>query len=332
MLIDRCSSRLSTFQFKTKSWDAKNLSGGQSLKRSYSNAAVLPNPAFLRLLIKKKTKAKSTPSPTYYPTESPTYYPTEFPTASPSKAHKKPQIKTKTKRPPTPSPTAAPTEEWDDDAETDSPTEAPTVEETDAPTFSPTASPTYPPIIVFDESETSLEFDDDVMEEIEEIIEEEEEEEKEHEGEVDDQEPVYPEDQNLDEGVEEEFYDPTNENPNEEYKPPDDTLDPVLQFKSSPTTSSTQSEQVVVERTTGVMIPLMVVLMVFTAYQMAENPDGIYASVCRLCMSVAACILRVVLLPFNYLFGNRFGSGHIHIDTPDYREPYRGRHGHVELT
>ena len=91
----------------------------------------------------------------------------------------------------------------------------------------------------------------------------------------------------------------------------------------------------------GVAVILAIAAMIFTAWQISDNPDGVYASVCRLSITVAGCIVKVVLLPFKWAFGripflqgigSQYAGHHPISQAPDYREPYRGRNGHVELS
>ena len=70
--------------------------------------------------------------------------------------------------------------------------------------------------------------------------------------------------------------------------------------------------------------------MIYTAYQMSENPDGICASLCRLVITVIGCILKVALIPCKYILGGGRPSGGHYMATPDYRDPYGSRH--MELT
>ena len=77
------------------------------------------------------------------------------------------------------------------------------------------------------------------------------------------------------------------------------------------------------------MIVAMLIFMIFTAYQVSENPDGVYASCCRLSVTVVACMLKGLLTPCRLICCKP--TGH-HIVGSDYREPYRGRRGHMELT
>ncbi|KAL7540579.1 hypothetical protein ACHAWF_006724 [Thalassiosira exigua] len=73
-----------------------------------------------------------------------------------------------------------------------------------------------------------------------------------------------------------------------------------------------------------------IVLMIYTAYQMSENPDGICASLCRLVITVVGCIIKIMLIPFKYIMGGGRPSGGHYMATPDYRDPYGSRH--MELT
>lgn len=72
--------------------------------------------------------------------------------------------------------------------------------------------------------------------------------------------------------------------------------------------------------------------MVFTAYQMSENPDGIFASVCRLAITLIGCGFKMVTMPCRNLLGNRYHAGHIPVSTMEYRDPYRGSGNMMEMT
>ncbi|KAI2489635.1 hypothetical protein MHU86_24948 [Fragilaria crotonensis] len=72
--------------------------------------------------------------------------------------------------------------------------------------------------------------------------------------------------------------------------------------------------------------------MIFTAYQMSENPDGIYASVCRLAITIIGCAFKLILMPCRNFLGYRYHAGHIPVSTMEYREPYRGGNSAMELT
>jgi len=63
-------------------------------------------------------------------------------------------------------------------------------------------------------------------------------------------------------------------------------------------------------------------LMIFTAHQLSENPDGIYSNMCRLAITVSSCVLKIFLLPFRKIcgLGTRQGYSH-HLVSND---PYAG--------
>merc|ERR1712232_1027765 len=159
---------------------------------------------------------------------------------------------------------------------------------------------------------------------------------------VDDFEVEYPTDQNENNNKEQKHYDPSQQQYDEPYIPPTDdegglTIPEIEEIEKSEVQEAEDEEEseveAAVEKTTGIIIPFMFLFMIFTAYQMSDNPDGVYASICRLCISMVICVCNVLMLPFKILLGNRFGnSGNSMFDTPDYREPYRGRHGHIELS
>jgi hypothetical protein len=77
------------------------------------------------------------------------------------------------------------------------------------------------------------------------------------------------------------------------------------------------------------MVIAMLFCMIYTAYQVSDNPDGIYASCCRLSVAVVIYVIRGILTPCRAICC-RYTL--ISNSTPDYREPYRGRRGHMELT
>ena len=87
-----------------------------------------------------------------------------------------------------------------------------------------------------------------------------------------------------------------------------------------------EERKVKVLSASGVLLGIMA--MIFTAYQMSENPDGIYAAACRFCITVLVCLFRIILSPCKGLFGyanNRHLShyGHVPVSTMDYgyRDP-----------
>ena len=78
----------------------------------------------------------------------------------------------------------------------------------------------------------------------------------------------------------------------------------------------------------GWMALFAVVGMIFTAYQLDTNPDGICASFCRLMVSLSACLLKVLCLPCRFICGCPSG-GDDRISSPDYRSDYYSRRGNV---
>ena len=56
------------------------------------------------------------------------------------------------------------------------------------------------------------------------------------------------------------------------------------------------------------MIAITLSLMVLTAHQMSENPDGVFANVCRLAITVCGCIFKIAIYPCKKLFPNRYGG------------------------
>jgi len=71
----------------------------------------------------------------------------------------------------------------------------------------------------------------------------------------------------------------------------------------------------------GWAILLCLSSMMLTAYQMSENPDGVFASVCRLAITMTGCIFKILLYPCKKLCGNRFnGYEHHLVTTQEFRE------------
>lgn len=69
---------------------------------------------------------------------------------------------------------------------------------------------------------------------------------------------------------------------------------------------------------------LAVVLLICTAWQMSENPDGIYAGLCRLIITIFGLIIGVILSPFRKLIPGhrRHTYGHIPAALDySYRDP-----------
>ena len=72
-----------------------------------------------------------------------------------------------------------------------------------------------------------------------------------------------------------------------------------------------------------VYLLITLVLMVFTAHQLSENPDGVYSNICRLAITVVGCVVKILVLPFRKIcgLGSRGYSHHL-VTTND---PYSGR-------
>jgi hypothetical protein len=65
---------------------------------------------------------------------------------------------------------------------------------------------------------------------------------------------------------------------------------------------------------------------------MSENPDGIYASICRLAITISSVAVKIVCMPCRKLIGAggnpHYNNGHMPISTNDYsyrnnNDPYR---------
>merc|ERR1719223_2027970 len=72
----------------------------------------------------------------------------------------------------------------------------------------------------------------------------------------------------------------------------------------------------------GWMAVFAVFGMIFVAYQLDSNPDGICASFCRLMVSLSSCILKVVCFPCKFICGCPSGGDNDRISNPDYRSDY----------
>jgi hypothetical protein len=91
-----------------------------------------------------------------------------------------------------------------------------------------------------------------------------------------------------------------------------------------------KQEERVARQAGGLGIFFGILAMIFTAHQMSENPDGIYASICRLAITLASVVVKIVCMPCRKLLGaggdgNPY-SGHMPISTSDYsyrNDPYR---------
>ena len=122
--------------------------------------------------------------------------------------------------------------------------------------------------------------------------------------------------------------------PSAAYVPIDD--DPILtqQMNDKEGKEEVELEHVQTEAKTAGSIGFLLALcgMIFTAHQVSENPDGIYASVCRLAITIVGCAFKLILMPCRNFMGNRYHAGHIPVSTMEYREPYRGGNSAMEMT
>jgi len=89
-----------------------------------------------------------------------------------------------------------------------------------------------------------------------------------------------------------------------------------------------KQEEKVARQAGGLGIFLGIVAMIFTAYQMSDNPDGIYASICRLAITISSVGIKIMCMPCRKLIGSGGDpySGHMPISTSDYSfrsDPYR---------
>jgi len=121
-----------------------------------------------------------------------------------------------------------------------------------------------------------------------------------------------------------------------DYSKPDDT-DAIQEAekekedaeeKEEKTEEELKKEEKVARGLGGLGFFLAILGMVFTAHQVAENPDGIFASVCRLAVTISSMVLKVVFMPCRKFIGasNPHYTGHIPVSTVDYsyRENYNG--------
>jgi len=116
--------------------------------------------------------------------------------------------------------------------------------------------------------------------------------------------------------------------PNKDVKEHDD----VVEEKSKVPDGAKDEDSISVElmqeerefrRIGGLGIFLAVLAMIFTAWQMSENPDGIYAAACRLIITVIGLIVNLALSPCrSCLGGARYshngGIGHMHQNRHTY--------------
>jgi hypothetical protein len=86
-----------------------------------------------------------------------------------------------------------------------------------------------------------------------------------------------------------------------------------------------KAEELKVKTVGGLGIFLGIASMVFTAWQMSENPDGFYAAMCRLIITILGLVFRILLSPCRSCFGGSRNPhyGHMPVSTMDYgyRDP-----------
>jgi hypothetical protein len=70
-------------------------------------------------------------------------------------------------------------------------------------------------------------------------------------------------------------------------------------------------------------ILLTLALMICTAHQMNDNPDGVYANVCRLAVTVTSVAFKIMLYPIRKVFG--FGNGGYAHHLVTTQDPYSSR-------
>jgi hypothetical protein len=97
------------------------------------------------------------------------------------------------------------------------------------------------------------------------------------------------------------------------------------------TQKSLDAEERKVRRISFWGIMAAIAAMIFTAWQMAENPDGLFAALCRLCITCVGLVLRLVLTPCKSCLGgpllgimglghggHSYQYGHMPVSTMDY--------------
>ncbi|VEU34905.1 unnamed protein product [Pseudo-nitzschia multistriata] len=122
------------------------------------------------------------------------------------------------------------------------------------------------------------------------------------------------------------------------YVPSNDSYDPVKaedekhaeEQELQELETELKQEEKVARQAGGLGIFFGILAMIFTAHQMSENPDGLYASVCRLAITISSVVVKIICMPCRKLMGVGGGgnpySGHMPISTNDYsyrNDPYR---------
>lgn len=164
---------------------------------------------------------------------------------------------------------------------------------------------------VHDEEEVVIDLIDEVEEEKQELAEESQEDE--FSGNVEDEpEP-----------------DKATEKPTSSYSPPAD--DPIaIQDEEivEQVEEELAKEEKIAREAGGFGFFLAIGGMIFTAHQMSENPDGLYASLCRLAITITGVVVKIICMPCRKLIGasgNSHYTGHMPISTVDYG--YKGDSG-----
>lgn len=119
----------------------------------------------------------------------------------------------------------------------------------------------------------------------------------------------------------------------EEFKPADD--DPIALEEEEMVDlveKELAKQEKVARRAGGFGIVLAIGAMIFTAHQMSENPDGFYASICRLAITITGVVVKIICMPCRKVIGsgNTHYAGHMPISTVDYN--YRGNDSGFEMS
>ena len=105
----------------------------------------------------------------------------------------------------------------------------------------------------------------------------------------------------------------------------EDLTEEDLEIIAEEETSFQQAEVKEVRRIGGLGVFLAISAMIFTAWQMSDHPDGVYAAACRLIITIIGLGIRILLTPCRNLFGTRHNAyhGHMPVSTMDYgyRDP-----------
>merc|ERR1711935_184753 len=75
-----------------------------------------------------------------------------------------------------------------------------------------------------------------------------------------------------------------------------------------------KEEEEVAATAGGIGFLLAIGGMIFTAHQMSENPDGVYASVCRLAITISGVFVKIICIPCRKVIGT--GNPHYNTHMP----------------